>query len=261
MANRTNPRRQGRRIETQKLLRVAGLPAVAALFATAPDRVEQLFFADDIKSSVGTFCATLARARKPYRLVEPEELERISGSVLHGGVVALAQPRRIPEFDAGHAAAWARDNRLLLLLDGIGNPHNLGAIVRTAAFFGLPRIVLSDRPEQALPSAASYRVAEGGFEYVDLYRGTRFVQVLATLRHSHWVIGAAAEGGRPIETLPRSERPLALVMGNEEDGLRPATLKACEELVTIPGSGSVQSLNVSASAAILIYAGLHSSRT
>lgn len=257
MANLTHSRRQGRRVESKKLLRVAGLPAVAALFATAPDRVEQLFFADEVKSSVGTFCAVLAHARKPYRLVGSEELERVSGSILHGGVVALAQPRRVSEFDAHHAAAWARDNRLLLLLDGVSNPHNLGAIVRTAAFFGLPRIVLSDHPWQALPSAASYRVAEGGLEYVDLYRGTRFVQVLATLRHSHLVIGAAAEGGRPIEALRRSERPFALVLGNEEDGLRPATLKACDEIVTIPGSGSVQSLNVAASAAILIYAGTH----
>ena len=74
------------------------------------------------------------------------------------------------------------------------------------------------------------------------------------LRRSHLVVGAAAEGGRPIGTLARSERPFALVLGNEEAGLRPATLKACDEIVTIPGSGSIQSLKVAASAAILIYA-------
>ncbi|MFI5001599.1 MAG: TrmH family RNA methyltransferase, partial [Reyranellales bacterium] len=163
-------------------------------------------------------------------------------------------PRPINVFDPADAMAWARDGRLLLLLDGIGNPHNLGAIARTAAFFGLPRIVLSDHPAQALPSDASYRVAEGGLEHIDLHRGARFVDVLGELRRSHVVVGAAAEGGRPIQTLRQSERPFALVLGNEENGLPPATLKACDQLATIPGSGSIQSLNVAASAAILIYA-------
>ena len=78
--------------------------------------------------------------------------------------------------------------------------------------------------------------------------------MLRNLRRSHLVIGAAAEGGRPIGTLRRSERPFALVLGNEGAELRPAMLKACDEIITIPRSGSVQSLNVAASAAILIYA-------
>jgi TrmH RNA methyltransferase len=82
----------------------------------------------------------------------------------------------------------------------------------------------------------------------------RFVQALRKLRRSHVVVGAAAEGGLPIATLRKSERTFALVLGNEEEGLRPAILKVCDEIVTIPGSGSVQSLNVAATAAILIYA-------
>jgi TrmH RNA methyltransferase len=242
------------RTDGKKLLRVTGLPAVAALFATAPRRVEKLFFDQRAKSRVGAFCAILARARKPYRLVGSEELARVAGTILHGGVVAMAQPRPITRFDPDEATAWAGDGRLLLLLDGVGNPHNLGAIARTAAFFGLPRIVLSDHPAQALPSDASYRVAEGGLEYVEVYRGTPFVSALEKLRRSHLVVGAAAEGGRPIAMLRRSERSFALVLGNEEAGLRPATIKVCDEIVTIPGSRSLQSLNVAASAAILIFA-------
>jgi RNA methyltransferase, TrmH family len=241
-----------------KLLRVAGLPAVAALFATAPHRVERLFFDQRMRARVSDFCAELARARKPFRLVPSEELERVAGSVMHGGVVALAQPRPVPILDltkaADKAADWARGGEPLLLLDGIGNPHNLGAIVRTAAFFGLPRIVLSDHPAQAGPSDASYRVAEGGLEYVELHRSVRFANTLQQLRRSYRVIGTAAGNGQPIEALRRAERPLAVVLGNEEHGLPPATLAACEAIVTIPGSGLVQSLNVAASAAILIHA-------
>ena len=247
---------QGDRSRTTpaKLLRVTGLPAVTALFAKAPHRVERLFFDQRMRAQVGAFCAELARTHKPYRLVPSEEVERVAGSVMHGGIVALAHPQPVPVLDLDKAADWARGSEPLLLFDGIGNPHNLGAIVRTAAFFGLPRIVLSDHPAQAGPSDASYRVAEGGMEYVELFRAVRFAHTLQQLRRSYHVIGTAAEGARSIEVLRRAERPLAVVLGNEEHGLPPATLAACESIVTIPGSGLVQSLNVAASAAILLHA-------
>src|SRR5579859_367111 len=181
------------RADNRKLLRITGLPAVSALFAAAPERVEKLFFDRKAKIHAGAFCSLLARARKPYHLAEADELERVAGTVLHGGIVALAQPRAVPDFDPAEAAHWAHENRLLLLLDGISNPHNFGAIVRTAAFLGTPRMVLSDHPAQAMPSDASYRIAEGGMEHVELYRGRHFVQALKTLRQSHRLVGTAAE--------------------------------------------------------------------
>ena len=213
-----------------------------------------MFFDQRMKPHVGDFCSELARMRKPYRLVDDHELDRIAGSVRHGGVVVFAKPRPVPALDLVEAEDWARDGHPLLLLDGVGNPHNLGAIARTAAFFGVPRIVLSDHPEQAGPSDASYRVAEGGLEYVELYRGARFTEVLRHLRRGYRVVAAAAENGQPLAALRPSERPFALVLGNEEHGLPRATLKACDEIVTIPGSGFVQSLNVAASAAVLLHA-------
>jgi RNA methyltransferase, TrmH family len=143
---------------------------------------------------------------------------------------------------------------VLLLLDGVGNPHNLGAIARTAAFFGVPRIVLSDHPAQAKPSDASYRVAEGGLEYVELYRCLRFAQQMRELRVIYRIVAAATDKGQPIAALRRNRRPFALILGNEECGVPRATLEVRDEIVTIPGSGTVQSLNVAATAAILLYA-------
>jgi len=242
------------RPETKKLLRVTGFPAVSALFATAPERIEKLFFDEKSKIQAGAFCSEMARARKPYHLAEAEEMEKVAGTMLHGGIVALAQPRLIPDFSPTEAANWAHENQLLLLLDGVSNPHNFGAITRTAAFLGIPRIVLSDHPAQALPSDSSYRVAEGGMEHVDLYRGRNFIQQLKKLKQSHRIVGTAAEGGQPLANIKRSDRPFALILGNEEEGISAETLQACDDIVTIPGSGAVQSLNVSASAAILIYA-------
>jgi RNA methyltransferase, TrmH family len=213
--------------EPRKLFRVAGLSAVSALFAHDPARVERLFFDERLKPAVGAFCKTMAAARKPYRMVEGEELAKVAGTVLHGGVVALMAPRAVPAFDGDAARRWSEP---LLILDGVGNPHNLGAILRTAAFFGLPRVLLSDHPGQALPSEAAYRV------------GT----ALDPKRPTIDVSGLSASD--------RDRRPLAVVLGNEEDGAPPATLAACEALLTIPGGGRVQSLNVAATAAILIHA-------
>jgi TrmH RNA methyltransferase len=173
---------------------------------------------------------------------------------MHGGIVALARPRPVSIVDLARIPDWARGGQLLPVLDGIGNPHNLGAIARTVAFFGLPRMVLSDHPAQAGPSDASYRVAEGGLEYVELLRAVRFAETLQRLRQNYRVIGTTTHAGQPVHAPRRTERPFALVLGNEERGLPKATLEACDEIVTIRGAGLVQSLNVAASAAILIYA-------
>jgi RNA methyltransferase, TrmH family len=237
-----------------KLARIAGLPAVTALFATAPERVERLFYNATLKPKVGAFCAALARARKPYRLVGDDELQRVAGSTMHGGIVALAQPAAVPVLDPADAEAWARDGEPLVILDGVGNPQNLGAIARSAAFFGVKRLLLSDHPSQALPSDAAHRIAEGGLDYLALYRVAHLPAVLKRLRPHFHVVGTALGQGQPLDAIVATERPLALVFGNEEQGLGTATLKACESVATIAGAGAVQSLNVSASAAIFLYA-------
>ena len=250
--------------ESRKLFRVAGLAAVSALFANEPERVERLFFDERLKPAVGAFCKAMAVARKPYRMVEGEELAKVAGTVLHGGVVALMAPRSVPLFDPEVAR---RAGEPLLILDGVGNPHNLGAILRTAAFFGLPRVLVSDHPGQALPSEAAYRVAEGGFEWVTLERAPALPALLKRLRTSHRVFGTALDQSRPTvdagaltgwrglaNSKMQNTKPPAVILGNEEDGIPPATLAACEAVLTIPGSGRVQSLNVAATAAILIHA-------
>mgnify|MGYP000950007872 CR=1 FL=1 len=242
------------RAEKKPLARITGLNAVAALFERSPERVERLFFEERLRTTAGPFCAQLARARKPYRMVGGDELAKVAGTVLHGGIVAVARPQPVHRFDPGHAARWAADGRPLLVLDGIGNTHNLGAIARTAAFFGLPRLLLSDHPAQALPAESSYRVAEGGLDHLELHRATPFDEALRALKRSYRTIAAAPGPHRDLASLRLGDKPFALLLGNEEDGLPPATLAACDEIVAIPGAGRIQSLNVAASAAILLYA-------
>jgi TrmH RNA methyltransferase len=235
----------------RELLRICGLAAVRALFDRDPGRVERLFFEPALRSELDGCCKKLARAHKPYRQVDSAELARVAGTVLHGGAVAIARPRLLADLDPEAAWTWAQDRKPILILDGIGNPHNLGAIARSAAFFGLARIVLADRPDQAVPSDAAYRVAEGGLEYVALYRAP-LPAALRALRHSYRIVGTSL-AGRSATVDPTGDRPVALILGNEITGLDAATLAACDEVVRIPGSGHVQSLNVASAAAILIY--------
>lgn len=250
-ARRPQPGR-GAREERPKLFHVAGLPSVAALFARAPERAERLAFDARHQQAAAPFCEALAAARRPFRLVSTAELDRIAGTQLHGGIVALVKPRPVLPFDVGEAKRWAREGQPLLILDGVAKPHNLGAIARTAAFFGLRRLVISDHPQQAAPSEAAWRVSEGGLEHLQVYRAHRLAHMLPRLAPDWLVVATALERGRPLpEGKPR--RPVALLLGNEEQGLPEATLQACAEIITLPGSGAVQSLNVAASAAILIH--------
>jgi TrmH RNA methyltransferase len=238
----------------ERTIRIAGLPAVTALFKRDPDRVLRFFYEEHMVPLVGEFCAYMARFRRPYRMVDTEELARIAGTMLHGGIVAVAKPRQIPPLDLGEAHQWAQSGQPLFILDGVSNSHNLGAIARTLAFFGFQNLVISDHPAQAGLSESAYRVAEGGLEYLQIRKATSLPEALKRLRRDYRVVGTALGRGVSMETLTQDPRPAAVVLGNEEDGLPTATLAACEAVVTLPGSGQVQSLNVSATAAILAYA-------
>jgi TrmH RNA methyltransferase len=148
---------------------------------------------------------------------------------------------------------WAAQRAPVLLLDRIGNAHNLGAIARTAGFLGVTRIVVPNDPAAALPGEAAFRVAEGGLEAVEIFRVpdlAQFARELATA--GYVVVGAATRGGR-ADFGGRQAKPIVLVLGNEEHGLSETVAAACTRLVTIPARGPVESLNVSVAAAILLW--------
>lgn len=234
-------------------LAVCGLAAVRALFARDAAAIKRLYFDYPTGRRIGIICRALAASRRVYRCVTPDELARIAGTVHHGGIVAvIAAPALTPPRD-GDVERWARARRPLLLLDGIGNAHNLGAIVRTAAFFGVELVVIPDDPRQALPGEAAHRVAEGGMAQVRFFRVPSLPEFMRVLRPAYEIVGAAVRGAAAPARRSRTDRPVALVLGNEEHGLTPEVAAACDRLVTIPGSGAVESLNVSAAAAILLH--------
>lgn len=238
-------------------LTVCGLAAVRAQFAKSAPAIKRLYFDYPTGRRIGVICRALAAARKVYRCVAPEELARISGTLHHGGIVAVIEPPVMDSPQPEEVRRWARAGRPLLLLDGIGNAHNLGAIVRTAAFFGVDILIIPVGPRQAVPGEATYRVAEGGMAYVQFFRVASLPAFIRSLRPCYEVIGTAVRGAPPLGSFSRSgstgRRPVALVLGNEEHGLTPEVASACSHLVTVLGVGAVESLNVSAAAAILLH--------
>ncbi len=233
--------------------RHCGPAAVAAVFAHRPQDVMRLFHTAERRREAGPHCAALARLRRPYREVVAADLARIAGTQHHGGIVAMTLPRALPAIDARDLPEALRTSRVTPVLDGIGNPHNLGAIARSAAFFGCRALVLSNDPRQAGLSDAAFRTAEGGLEALEVWRAMDLPILLRALPPGITSVAAVARGGAVPSAVPRGA-PVLLVLGNEEEGLAAPTIAACALRVTLPPAGPVESLNVSVAAAVLIHA-------
>jgi TrmH RNA methyltransferase len=182
--------------------------------------------------------------------VPPDELAKAAATPHHGGIAAVAKPRAIDLFDVQAPPRLP----FLLVLDGVGNPHNLGAIARAAAFFGVRGLLIHEVPGAALLSDAAYRLAEGGLEYLSLWRTRDLPRALAALTpHYRTVAASLADAAVPPAALPR-DRPMALVLGAEERGVSAAVEAACRRAVRIPPAGRVHSLNLAQAAAVLLHA-------
>ena len=185
--------------------------------------------------------------RRPYKIVEPAELERLTESRHHEGicvVVAASPPRGLADVLAEPGPGW------LVALEGVENPHNTGAIVRTAAHFGA-RAVVVEGPPKRLPPVV-YRTAQGGAEWVDVVVAPALAAALAEARRAGFAICAtSSHGGTPLFAAKLPAR-VVVVLGAEDVGLSPEVARAADLTVEIPGSGHVESLNVAASAAVLL---------
>jgi len=237
-------------------LAVCGLATVRALLVRHPESIRRFFFREALLPEFRPHLRAFAERRALYRIVPEDELERLAGTVHHQGAVVMIEAPVIPDLDARTAARWASDGKRVLVLDGLGNDHNLGAIVRSAAFFGIDSIVLAGPETANLITTSAYRVAEGGMEWVSLYRVPDALALTGKTEPALLLLGADHRGKETIRAALSSVpagKPLALALGNEETGLSPAPRAACSKLVRIPGTGDLESRNVAQSAAVLLY--------
>lgn len=231
-----------------QLTHICGLNAVSALFARRPDDVLRLYYTQAGRIAAGPFCAQMAKSRKPYRELPPEEMAKATGTTHHGNIAAVAKPVPVPFLDGVNPP----DVPLLLVLDQIGNPHNLGAIARSAVFFGVRAMLLHETPNAAMPSDAAYRTAEGALEHLSIYRTRDLARALRGLTPFYRIAATSLRREAvPHTSLPR-DRKLALVLGNEEHGVSMEILQLCRREIRIPAQGPIQSLNVAQAAAVLL---------
>jgi 23S rRNA (guanosine2251-2'-O)-methyltransferase len=178
-------------------------------------------------------------------------LDEISAGASHQGVVALvdgAQERSSLE----SVLEQAGERALLLVLDGVQDPHNLGACLRVADAFGAHAVIApKDRAVGITPTVE--KVAAGAAQLMPYVTVTNLARALRQMQeHDLWVIGAAQDASAPLAGCD-FKRATALVLGAEGEGLRRLTAETCDELVRIPMSGTVESLNVSVAAGICLY--------
>ena len=232
--------------------RLYGLNAVRAVYARRPQAIRKLYLAQARIPQLQPLLKWCVANRIGYRVVAEDDLRKLAASSHHEGVVAdvLRQEPQplttwLPELaDGPQCALW---------LDGVGNPHNLGAILRSAAHFGAAAVLLPKASTLALSGAAA-RVAEGGAEAVPFVRMGREDNAMAQLRGAGFALAATVvRGGTDLFAMRLPQR-LVYVLGAEGGGMDAGLAAACDLRLSIPGSGAVESLNVAAATAVLLAA-------
>jgi TrmH RNA methyltransferase len=242
----TSALREQRSVE----LRLYGLNAVHAVFARRPQAIRKLYLSESRIPALQPLLKWCVANRVGYRVVDETDLHKLAASTHHEGVVAdvlREEPQAL--------STWLRDlpagPQCALWLDGVGNPHNLGAILRSAAHFGVVAVLLPKHSALALSGAAA-RVAEGGAEAVPMVRLGRSDNAIAQLRGAGFTLAATmVKGGSDLFGTDLPDRVI-YVIGSEGEGMDRELAAACDLQLSIPGTGAVESLNVAAATAVLL---------
>lgn len=182
----------------------------------------------------------------PLRFEPRDALDRIAGASTHQGVVALGAPRQLAELDDLPAGAC------LVILDGVEDPHNLGAIIRTAHAAGAGAVVVPDRRAAGLTETVA-KAAAGALEHLPVARAGNLAQALERLKQrGYWIYGLDERGDQSYDQIDYAS-PTAFVLGGEGQGLHQMIRKRCDFLVRIPLAGKISSLNVSVAAGIVLF--------
>ena len=219
-----------------------------------PEQVKRLFFAAEHARALTPMLANLASRKAIYRQLPPEELDRVAGTRAHQGLVAVLEAPEVPLLARRDVEQAAREPGVILLLDGVGNPHNVGAIARTAAFLGVRALWLTQEGAETVRSAAACRTAEGGLEHLRVAASHDALAVVrAYVQAGGQALALSVRGDKTLADLAQWRgKPVLLVLGSEETGLDPAVEAACSLRMRIAGTGAVESLNVSVAAGIAL---------
>lgn len=233
--------------------RIFGVHAVSSLLEAAPERIVRLYVLDGRDDH--KLQALLRRAEALDVSISRRDrkaLDQLTDGAVHQGVVAECKPAPQLREDDLETLLDRLDAPLLLVLDGITDPHNLGACLRTADAAGV-HAVIAPKDRSAALNPTVRKVACGAAERVPFITVTNLARTLRMLKDRNvWVVGTAGEASDSIYQT-KLNGPLALVMGAEGEGMRRLTREHCDQLVHIPMFGTVSSLNVSVATGVCLF--------
>jgi TrmH RNA methyltransferase len=226
---------------------VYGLSAALAVFEQRPELVVSIAHTREVRREVANMLREAARRRIAYREVEDDALAEMADSVHHEGVCLLVRVE--PGMELGELAELTGDRGLIVALDEVQNPHNLGAVLRSAAYFGAFGLIVG-ADKKLTPSAR--RIAEGGAEHVPVVSVASLPSALKLLADDGFaIVGADTRAKVQLRAFKWPKRAV-LVLGHEREGLSKPVRTACNTLVRIEGTKAVESLNVSVAAGVLL---------
>jgi 23S rRNA (guanosine2251-2'-O)-methyltransferase len=183
----------------------------------------------------------------PLRFEPRQALDRLAGSAAHQGVVALGAAQKYRSLDD-----VAESARLLVFLDGVEDPHNLGAVIRTAHAAGADAVVIPERRAAGLTETVA-KAAAGALEHLPIVRVGNLNRALDEIKaRGFWIYGVDASGAQDYDQVQYAS-PAALVLGGEGKGMHEMVRKRCHAVVRIPMAGKISSLNVSVAAGIVLF--------
>ena len=183
----------------------------------------------------------------PVRFEPRDALDRLAGGTAHQGILAVAAVQRYAALEDVMAGA-----KMLVVLDGVEDPHNLGAVIRTAHAAGADAVVAPERRAAGLSDVVA-KAAAGALEYLPVVRAGNVNRALETLKaHGFWIYGLDERGDRSYDQVDYAS-PAALVFGGEGKGLHHQVKQHCDFLVRIPVAGKISSLNVSVAAGVVLF--------
>jgi 23S rRNA (guanosine2251-2'-O)-methyltransferase len=222
-------------------------PVLEALRA---GRVMELRISERGAGRIAEIVGAAERERIPVRRVSAADLDRAARGGVHQGVVA--QLRAVERFDVADLVASARGAALIVVLDGIEDPHNVGAILRTVDAAGADGVIRQTRHAAKLDGAAA-KASAGAVSHVKIADVVNIARALEELKDAGvWTVGFAGDATKRFDDVDLT-LPTALVVGAEGTGLRRLVRDRCDWLVTIPMMGHVESLNVSVATGIALY--------
>ena len=216
--------------------------------------IDKVFIADgDTDRGLQRLAAEAKEAGAVIVPVDRRKLDQMSFTRSHQGVIALAAAHEYYTIDdILEEAAQRGENALIVICDELSDPHNLGAIMRSAECAGAHGVIIPKRRSVGLTATVA-KASAGAVEYMKVARVTNINNAINELKEKGvWVFGTAAEGSVPMYKADLTG-PAAIVIGNEGDGMSPLVRKNCDMLVHIPMKGQISSLNASAAASILLY--------